>query len=53
MIYAKICRMIKIPYKYDHAEHPEDAIKDFVEYMKIITKAKSIKLHIIPISLNN
>jgi hypothetical protein len=39
---------VNISYNYNHAEDPNTGIKDLVNYLSIITKAKQIKLHIIP-----
>lgn len=41
---------VDIPYKYDHMEDPSSAINDLTNYLAIITKAKELKLHIIPCS---
>lgn len=39
---------VDIPYQYNHAEDPNSGIKDLTNYLSIVTKAKQIKLHIIP-----
>lgn len=53
--YSNLARLpvyVDIPYQYNHAEDPDSGIKDLTNYLSIVTKAKQIKLHIIPRAQN-